>query len=49
MIETARNPDIKPMESETTVERYGRYVEELNRGAMLSMQAQPTDTTTDCY
>ena len=49
MIEHARNPDIKPMETETTFERYGRYVEELNKGVMLSMQAQPTDTTTDCY
>ena len=37
------------METETTVERYGRYLEELNRGFMLSMQAQPSDTSTDCY
>ena len=49
MFEHARNPDIKPMETETTVERYGRYLEEINRGFMLSMQAQPSDTTTDCY
>lgn len=34
---------------ESNITRYSTYVQELNRGATMSLQSNPNDTTTDCY
>ena len=34
---------------ESNVTRYSNYLQDLNRGFMQSLQANPNDTTTDCY
>jgi hypothetical protein len=36
------------MDSETTVERYSRYLQEMNTGVMASLQADPNDTSGPC-
>lgn len=37
------------MEEESTLERYSRYLQEMNIGGMKSMQSNPDDLETDCY
>ena len=37
------------MEEESTVERYSRYLQNMNVGAMRSLQSNPDDLETDCY
>ena len=37
------------MEEESTVERYSRYLQNMNVGAMRSLQSNPDDLDTDCY
>lgn len=39
---------IQPMEQETTVERYSRYLQAMNKGGMRSFQSDPNDLETQC-
>ena len=36
-------------DTESTLERYGRYLSDVNKGAMLALQANPDDTSSDCF
>jgi len=39
---------IEPMDTETTVERYSRYLQDINVGVMASLQPDPEDSSGDC-
>jgi len=39
---------IEAMDSETTVERYSRYLQDMNTGVMSSLQADPNNKTGAC-
>ena len=34
---------------ESNIDRYVKYLQDLNRGVTMSFQANPNDSTTDCY
>ena len=39
---------INAMDSESTVERYSRYLQDFNKGSMKALQTNPDDDTTTC-
>lgn len=39
---------VNPMSEETTIYRYQGYLQEANKGAMASFQANPDDTSSGC-
>ena len=34
---------------ESNIDRYVQYLQDINRGATMSLQSNPDDTTTSCY
>ena len=34
---------------ESNIDRYVKYLQDLNRGATMSLQSNPNDQDTDCY